>query len=252
MRPFTGQLITELRLSARNGEQLLVSLVIPVVILVFFSTVDVVGVPDGYRSRVDFIAPGVLALAVMSSAMVSLAIGTGFERHYGVLKRLGATPLGRGRWLGAKVAAVLVTVIAQVVVLSAVAVGLGWRPDGPLWQLVPALLAGTAAFAGLGLLMAGTLRATVTLAAANGLYVILLLLGDMVFPLENLPGAMATIARLLPAAALTAAVTDAVGTGLTAVAPLDASGGSSLGAWVVLGVWAVALPALAARLFRWE
>lgn len=248
MKAFVGQLTAEVRLASRNSEQLLVSLIIPVLVLVFFSSVDVIGVPDGYDQRIDFIAPGVLALAIMSSAMVSLGIGTGFERHYGVLKRLGATPLGRGRWLGAKAASVAVTLVVQLIVLVGVAVTLGWRPDGNFWLAVPALALGTSAFAGLGLLMAGTLRATVTLAAANGLYVVLLLLGNMVFPLDSLPAAVADTARLLPAAALTAAVTDAVGTGVTngTGSPLNSW------SWVILGVWAVTLPALAARLFRWE
>jgi ABC-2 type transport system permease protein len=241
MRPYLGQLTAELRLAARNGEQLLVSMVIPLLVLVFFSLVDVVAVPDGYDARVDFIAPGVLALAVMSTAMVSLGIGTGFERQYGVLKRLGATPLGRGRWLAAKVTTVLVTIAVQMAVLIPTAVVLGWRPDGPLVALVPALLAGTAAFAGLGLLLAGTLRGTVTLGVANGLYVILLLAGGMVFPLEQLPDAVETVARLLPAAALTGAVTSSV-----------ESGAGDPGAWVVLGVWAVAMPVLATWRFRWE
>lgn len=241
MRPYLGQLTAELRLAARNGEQLLVSMVIPLLVLVFFSLVEVVAVPDGYDARVDFIAPGVLALAVMSTAMVGLGIGTGFERQYGVLKRLGATPLGRGRWLAAKVTTVLVTIAVQMAVLIPTAVMLGWRPDGPLVALVPALLAGTAAFAGLGLLLAGTLRGTVTLGVANGLYVILLLAGGMVFPLEQLPDAVETVARLLPAAALTGAVTSSV-----------ESGAGDPGAWVVLGVWAVAMPVLATWRFRWE
>jgi len=252
MRAFTGQLTAELRLAARNGEQLLVSLIIPVLVLVFFSTVDVVGIPDGYGRRVDFIAPGVLALAVMSSAMVSLGIGTGFERQYGVLKRLGATPLGRGRWLAAKAAAVGVTIVVQVAVLASIAMALGWRPDGPLWLVVPAFALGTLAFAGLGLLMAGTLRATITLAAANGLYVVLLLLGNMVFPLDSLPDAVASLARLLPAAALTGAVTDAVGTGLNPASGPGVTTGLDAQSWVVLAVWAVATPVAAARLFRWE
>lgn len=241
MKPFLGQLTAELRLASRNGEQLLVSMVIPLLVLVFFSLVDVVAIPDGYDARVDFIAPGVLALAVMSTAMVSLGIGTGFERQYGVLKRLGTTPLGRGRWLSAKVSTVLVTIVIQMVVLIATAVVLGWRPDGPLWSLVPALLAGTAAFAGLGLLLAGTLRGTVNLGVTNGLYVVLLLAGGMVFPLDQLPSAMETVARLLPAAALTGAVTSSVQSGV-----------SDPGAWLVLGVWAVAMPLAATWRFRWE
>jgi ABC-2 type transport system permease protein len=238
---YLAQARVELRLGLRNGEQLLVNLVIPLLVLVFFSLVDVVPVPDGVTNRVDFLAPGVLALAVMSASMVSLGIGTGFERQYGVLKRLGATPLGRGRWLAAKVTAVLATLLVQFAVLVPVALILGWRPEGPLWPFIPAVLAGTAAFSGIGLLMAGSLRGTTTLALANGLYLVLLLLGGMVFPLEALPAALEALARVLPAAALTTAVSAAVG---------DAT--ASAADWTVLLAWAVAAPVLAAWRFRWH
>jgi ABC-2 type transport system permease protein len=226
-----------LRLTLRNGEQLLVGIIIPLLVLVFFSLVAIVPLPEGVTARVDIVAPGVLALAVMSSAMVSLGIGTGFERQYGVLKRLGATPLGRGRWLAAKVASVLVLIAAQMAVL------VGWDPTGPVLALVPALLAGAAAFAGIGLLMAGTLRGTLTLALANGLYLVFLLAGGMVFPLDELPSAVANVAQLLPPAALTGAVGDATGAS-------GAPGGAT--AWVVLVVWALGAPAVAAWRFRWE
>lgn len=243
MRAYRAQVATELRLAARNGEQLLVSLVIPIVVLVFFSTVEVGTLPDGVARRIDFVAPGVLALAVMSTAMVALGVSTGFERSYGVLKRLGATPLGRPRWLAAKLTAVLVAVAVQVAVLVPVSLALGWRPGGPGWPAVPAVVAGTAAFAGIGLALAGTLRALVNLAVVNGLYVALLLLGDMVVPLESLPGAVEVVARALPAAALSGALGSAVG--------VEAAGGAVV-AWVVLGVWAVVAPVVAAWRFRWE
>jgi len=233
----------ELRLGLRNGEQLLVSIVIPLVVLVFFSTVDVVPLPGGVDDAIDVVAPGVLALAVMSSAMVSLGISVGFERQYGVLKRLGVTPLGRGRWLAAKVAATLVTIVLQFVILVPVALGLGWSPTGPWPLAVPALLAGAAAFAGVGLLMAGTLRGTLTLALANGVYLLLLLTGGMVVPLEELPAPVEVVSRALPAAALTGALGDAVG-------GAGAPGGAV--AWGVLVLWAVAAPAVAAWRFRWE
>lgn len=242
MNALAGQLRAELRLSLRNGEQLLVSLVIPLVILVFFSLVDVLPLPQGTDQPVDFLAPGVIALAVMSTAMVSLGIATGFERQYGVLKRLGVTPLGRVRWVAAKIAMVIAIQILQLAVLVPTAAVLGWRPDGPVWLLVPALVLGTAAFSGLGLLMAGTLRGTGTLALANGLYVILLLLGGMVFPLEELPAALEAIARALPAGALTEAVTGAV----------DADTGLSSTGWGVLTAWALGAPTLAMWRFRWE
>lgn len=241
----SGPLVTQARvettLSLRRGESLLLTLGIPVGLLVFFSVVDVLPI-DG-DDPVRFLAPGVLALAVMSSAMVNLAISTGFERQYLVLKRLGATPLGRGRLLGAKTIAVGLLIAVQVVVLSAVALALGWDPDT---AGIPLALAGivlaTVGFAGLGLLMAGTLRAEMTLALANGLYLVLLLLGGMVIPLDELPGAVAAVAELLPSAALA----DVTFGALTPGESIEAR------SWVVLAVWAVAAPLAARRWFRWE
>lgn len=241
MRPFLSQLRIELTLSSRQGEQLLVSLGIPLLVLVFFSSVDVLPVPT--EDPVDFLAPGVLALAVMSTALVSLGIGTGFERSYGVLKRLGAAPLGRGRWVAAKITTVLLTVVIQWLVLTIVAVALGWSPPSSGWLVaIGGGLLGVAAFGGLGLLMAGTLPGLATLAGANALYLVLLLTGGMVVPLEELPGPLASLSKLLPAAPLAEVLTGSL-------VP-DASVASW--AWWSLLVWAVAAPLAAALLFRWE
>ncbi|MHB1535592.1 MAG: ABC transporter permease [Acidimicrobiales bacterium] len=232
----------ELRLTARRGESVLLTLAIPVGLLVFFSAVHVLPEPAGTAHPVDFLAPGLLALAVMSTAMVSLGIATGFERQYAVLKRLGSTPLGRPTLLGAKTLAIVAIEAVQVIVLVGVALALGWHPGGNLALALPGVLLATVGFAGLGLLMAGALRAEVTLAAANGLYLLLLLLGGMVFPLDRLPPALRSAARCLPAAALS----DVLHGALTA-------GGSVPGrAWLVLAAWAVAAPLAAAATFRWE
>lgn len=241
MKPFLSQLRIELALASRQGEQLLVSLGIPLLILVFFSTVHIL--PSGEVDEpIDFLAPAVLALAVMSTAMVSLGIGSGFERHYGVLKRLGASPLGRGRWVAAKITTVLVTEVAQWVVLIGVSLLLGWSPPASGWAAaVLGALLGTAAFGGIGLLLAGTLPGVGTLAVANGLYLVLLLTGGMVIPLDELPTAVATIARALPAAPLAEILTGSLGDGSVAG-----------WAWVSLGIWAVAAPIAAAAWFRWE
>ena len=242
MRALLTQTRTELILSLRNGEQLLVSIAIPLLLLVFFSSVEVLPLPEGVDDGVQFLTPGILALAVMSSAMVALGIGTGFERQYKVLKRLGSTPLGRPRWVGAKIAMVLCLLVIQVLVVVAAAFALGWTPGGSPLLAPVALLLGAAAFAGIGLLMAGTLRGTVTLALANGLYLVLLLLGGMIIPFDQMPGPIGTIGRLLPSGALSQILQSCLREGTPAA-------GSS---WIVLGVWAVAAPVAAARLFRWE
>lgn len=239
MRPLVAHLRLELALLARNGESLLLTLGIPVLLLGFFANVDVLPI-DG--EPIDFLAPGVLALAVLSTSMVNLAIGTGFEREYGVLKRLGATPLGRPRLLAAKGLAVLVVEVVQLVVLAGVALVLGWDPDVRPLPLLAAVLMGTAACAGLGLCLAGSLKALVTLAAANGLYLLLLLLSGMVIPLEEMPGPLQAVAKVLPSGALAEAVRGSLTEGLSVAGR----------AWVVLAAWAVAAPLVAVRLFRWE
>lgn len=238
-RSVVAQARVEMVLSLRRGESLLVSFLVPIGILVFFAKVDAVNTT--LRHPVDFLVPGVLALAVMSTAMVSLGIATGFERRYGVLKRLGSTPLSRGGLLAAKTVAVLAIEIVQVAVIVATGLALGWDPRGRLTTAVLLLLAGTIAFAGVGLLMAGTLRAEANLALANGLFLVLLFLGGMAYPLTRLPDALEVVARALPAAALAESVRAVLrGHGI----PWDHVG-------VLLG-WAIGAPVVAARCFRWE
>ena len=239
MTPLLAHLRLELALLARNGESLLLTMGIPVLLLVFFANVDVLPI-DG--EPIDFLAPGVLALAVLSTSMVNLAISTGFEREYGVLKRLGSTPLGRPRLLAAKALAVLAVQVVQLAVLTVAALALGWDPDPQVVPFLLSVLLGTSACAGLGLCLAGSLKALVTLAAANGLYLVLLLLSGMVIPLDELPGAMQAVARTLPSTALAETIRASLTEGL------DAPGR----AWAVLALWAVAAPIAATRLFRWE
>src|SRR6478735_7316882 len=232
MKALATQLRTELTLSTRQGEQALVAIGIPLLVLVFFSLVDVL--PTGTDDPIDRLAPAVLALAIMSSAMVSLGIATGFERDYGVLKRLGATPLGRPRLLAAKLSATLATELVQLIVLVVVALLLGWDPQLQPLGLLAALLAGTAAFAGAGLALAGLLSGPLNLAACNGIYLLLLLLGGVAVPASELPSALGAVAKALPSGALVDVMVDVTG------------GPASARAWLVLAAWAIALPTLAA------
>jgi ABC-2 type transport system permease protein len=239
--PLRAQLGAELRILSRNGEQLLLTILIPVLVLVFFGITDVL--PSSLDDHMDFLTPGVIALAVMSTAMVSLGIATGFERGYQVLKRLGPTPLGRPRWLVAKIFTVLVVEIVQLAVLVPVAIALDWKTGRASWGLaIGAVALGTSAFGGLGLFIAGRLRAEINLAAQNGLYIVLLLLGGMVIPFDELPGPLADISPYLPSGALADVMREAL---------VGASTQSST-SWIVLGSWAAAAPVVAALTFRWE
>ncbi|HUY06997.1 MAG TPA: ABC transporter permease [Acidimicrobiales bacterium] len=237
-RPIWAQAVEELRMTLERGETLLVTFGIPIVLLIFFAKVSVFS--TGTLHGVAFVAPGILALAVMSSSMVSLGIATGFERSYGVLRRIGMTPLGRRALISAKILAIIKIEVLQMIILSAIAFGLGWHPGSRLPEAVAALILASIAFGGIGLLLAGTLRAEATLALANGLYVIFLLIGGIIFPLDKL-GAFASFARLLPGAALT-----------NILHPLLSGAHAPVSAWIILGVWAVLGPVSAARLFRFE
>jgi ABC-2 type transport system permease protein len=234
----------ETRTLLRNGEQLLLVLIIPLLLLAAFSLEPLVNFGAGL-SRVDFLTPGIIALAVMSTAFTSQAIATGFERRYGVLKRLGATPLSRVGLIAAKTVTVIAVELLQGVLILAVGLALGWRPDASLAAIGVApllIILGTAAFSGLALLMAGTLRAEATLAGANLVYIVLLGVGGVVFPLTKFPASARSALELLP--------TGALSTGLRDV--LQHHTAFPVGNTVTLAVWAVVAIALAARMFRWE
>ncbi len=240
-RMLWAQTALEVRMVLRNGEQLLLTVVIPVLVLTVFGSVEVMDLGDR-SARIDFLVPGVLALAVMSTAFTGLAIGTGFERRYGALKRLGASPLPRGALLASKGLAVLSVEALQVALLVAVAQLLGWQPRGSWAAAVLLVLAGTAAFSALGLLMAGTLRAEATLAAANLVYLLMLVSGGIAVPLDRFPDGARPVLEALPAGALSE--------GLRIV--LRDGGALPWSSVAVLAAWAAAAGALTARTFRWE
>ncbi len=242
-RMILAQAAMELRILLRNGEQLILTMVIPVLLLVGFSLTSLLDL--GRANPVDFLTPGVLALAIMSTAFTGQAIGTGFERRYGVLKRLGATPLPRFGLLAAKTLAVLAVQALQAVVICTVACALGWAPTATplgLGYVAVLILLATAAFSALALLMAGTLRAEATLAAANLVYVVLLGLGGVVFPAQRFPEFLQPVLEALPITALTS--------GLRAV--LAEGAAPPLLPLLVLALWTAAGAALASRLFRWD
>ena len=243
-RMVAAQAGLETRTLLRNGEQLTLTLIIPLLLLAAFSLEPLVSFGGGY-TRIDFLTPGVIALAVMSTAFTSQAIATGFERRFGVLKRLGATPLSRTGLISAKTVTVIGVELGQAAIIMLVALALGWSPNavGAAVIVVPLLvLLGTAAFSGFALLLAGTLRAEATLAAANLIYVVLLGVGGVVFPLAKFPSGARSVLELLPTGALSTGLRDVLANG--AAFPVKNI--------VTLAVWAVVGIALAIRFFRWE
>jgi ABC-2 type transport system permease protein len=237
---FDSQLRQELTVMARNGEQLLLLIGIPVLLLVFFSQTNVL--PTDGLANIDFLMPGILSLAIMSTAMVSLGIATGFERSYGVLKRLGTTPLGTKRLVAAKVVATCCIEITQLLALVAVGLILGWNPSSiNLPSLLLALVLGTSCFAGLGLIMAGQLRAEINLAAQNGLYLVLLLLGGILIPNSELPKSIAWLAEVLPSSLLSELLRNIFGNNELKISDLAS-----------LAIWAIGACLVAVFSFKWS
>lgn len=240
VRATLAQAVMELKLLVRSAESLLVTFGIPLGALVFFSVVDVL--PTGGQEPVDFLVPGVLALSVMATGLVAVAIQTAFERKYAVLKRLGGTPLTRGAFLVAKGLSVAALLLVQTALVLLVALGgLGWRPEGGLLLAGLLVVLGAMTATALGLLLAGSLRAEATLAASNALFLVLLVVSGVTFDAAALPAPVAALGALLPMGALREGLAVALsGQGLAVTETL------------VLAAWGLVAVAVGRRTFRWE
>lgn len=233
----------DLRVVVRNGEQLLLTVLIPLALLLALSlsTFISLDVPAGV-ARVDAALAGVLSVAVLSSAFTSLAISVGFDRRSGALLMLATTPLSRSSILAARSLATLVIVLVQSLVLATAGALLGWRPDASALGALGFVILGSLSFGALGFALGGALRAEATLALANGIFLVLLFAGGTAVPASALPAPLSAIVSALPSAALG----DALRTLLAGAA------GSLLLDVVILVGWGVAGALIAARTFRWD
>ena len=241
-RMLAAQTVMEFKLLLRNGEQVLLSLLIPLLLMFFFNLPLLYSL--GTPRRIDFVVPSIIALSIMSASFTGLAIATGFERKYAVLKRLGATALPRSVLVGAKTISVLLLELVQVVLVAALGLALAWHHHGNVLYVLIFLVLGTAAFGGLGLLLAGTVRAEVTLAASNLVWLVLLFAGGIAIPLSKYPQGVQDVLQYLPSAALSQ--------GLHHALPASGSAGIPLHDVLTLAVWAALTLPAAARWFRWE
>lgn len=231
-----AQTTLELKLLLRNGEQLLLTMFIPITLLIGLCLLPV---GDLGTSRVDTVVPAVMMVAVMSTAFTGQAIAVGFDRRYGALKRLGATPLPKWGIIAGKSAAVVLVVALQALLLGAIGLALGWRPTVVGLLLGAVVLAlGTITFAAMGLLLGGTLRAEIVLALANILWFVMVGVGSIVFVTDDVPAALHTGARLIPSGALAHALRSALESGVDWLSI------------VVLTVWAAVAGTAAAKTFK--
>jgi ABC-2 type transport system permease protein len=231
----------ELLLTARRGENVLVTLILPVLLLIFFTSLNIV--PATHGKAINFLLPGIIAIAIIAAGMVNLGIATAYERYYGVLKRLGSSPLSRSKLIIAKIISILILEVVQVIILVGVAMLLyGWQPAGSVLLTLLTIALGTVTFASFGLAMAGSLRAEATLAGANALFLVFLFIGGGVLSLDRLPAFLANIALVLPAAPLAQALQATMNNG-------SAFPGTQL---VTLAIWAIIILIVAIRTFKWE
>lgn len=232
----------ELTMLVRNGEQLLLTVVLPLGLLLVLSLTQVIDVGGNTREeRLGIVVPSMFALAVLSTSFTALAIQTGFERRYGVLRRIGTTPLSRFDILAAKAVAVLAIETVQVALLGGVGFAIGWRPDPVGLLLVgPLVVLGSFSLASLALLLAGVVRAEATLAVANLAYLVLASAG-VVVPVAQAPDRIQPILETLPSAALAEGLR---------VATID--GAVSWPLVAVLVLWGTAGAVGVGRWFRWE
>jgi ABC-2 type transport system permease protein len=232
----------EIKLTLRRFEAVLITMVVPIVLLVFFATIGLA--PEEYDQPIDFLLPGMLVLAVMSTGLVSLSIRTAYERSYGVLKRLGTTPLSRTELVIAKINSVLLVALVEIIILVAIAVFFfDWRLQGDVLGAVITLVAGTAAFSGFGLMLAGMLRAETTLATANTLYLAFLLLGGIVWPIQQMPAALGAVAEILPSGAFAEALRTSMRSGMSDFPALHIG---------ILVIWTAVAITATSLTFKWE
>ncbi|MDA8196365.1 MAG: ABC transporter permease [Actinomycetota bacterium] len=238
--PLKAQAKAETRLALTQYESLLVTFFIPILALIAFSKVIKLSYPGA--SRIGYLVPGTIALATMATGLVSLGIATGVERNYGVMKRLGTTPLTRGNLVSAKMVAVVAVEVIQVSLIVVVGFLLGWSPSFNALEFLGAEFLATVAFSGAGLLMAGRLSSEGVLASANGIFLLLLIFGGMIVPLSSLPAIVGDIAKLLPSYAAAHLLFTSTTNGTEA----------SVSSWITLLVWAAAMPLLATKTFKFD
>ncbi|MFZ1361660.1 MAG: ABC transporter permease [Candidatus Nanopelagicales bacterium] len=229
----------EFGLILRNGEQILLTLIIPLAAMLGLNFVS--GIDLGTDDRIQVIAPGTIALAILATAFASQAISTGFDRRYGVIKLLGTTPLSRGRLLASRILAILAVEVVQIVLILILGIALGWRAEGNALFALVFIVLGTISLTALALLLAGTLRAEATLAVANAVFLLLMFVGGVMIPLTNAPAWMASAASLLPSGAL--------GEGLRMSM---STGGFDGSAALVLVIWGVLGTLFTIKFFKWE
>ncbi len=234
----------DLRVAARDGEQLLLTVALPLIFLVFFSLLDVVPTVDADKGDpVDFVAPGVMVLALLSVAFVRTAIAFGFDRSFGAIKRYAVTPLRVGEFIGAKLIGTALLLIVQLGLIVLVALALGWRP-GFHWASIPLVGLGLVVFLALGLALSSVIDGLTSLAVANALYIVLLLLSGLVFDLGVLPQWLQILAKSLPSTSLVNLLRHQLAPTL-----FDSPGTIP---WLVLIIWAASAVVAAWRLFRWH
>jgi ABC-2 type transport system permease protein len=245
MKALVCQAQAELVLTLRDKAAVLFTLLFPVITVAFFGYLNG-GSQVGEVSYASFLIAGGIGMAVSSAAFQNLSAALARQRDVGVLKRLGGTPLRVWTFVGAKVLVAATVILIQASIMLALNVVLFNAELGgsPFWTLV-VLILGVVTFSTMGIALAGLCR-NADIASAAGLAVALPMqfLCGTLFPLEEMPTALRSLAQMLPLTYFVAALRGAM---LSGGGPVEYAGD-----WLVLlGCLAVAC-LIAVKTFRWE
>lgn len=227
----------ETRLLLRNGEQLLLTVLIPLILLLAMTETAFVPI-DGPRINTAY--PVVLTVSIIATCFTSLAIATGFERRSAAMVYLATTPLRRGELLLGKALATIAVTIVSTGIVTIAAAFLGWRPSGTAPLAIAVIALGMACFAAWGLAVASAFRAEAVLAIANALFLLLIIFGGVIVPASSLP--LGGVIAILPSSALADSLRATIGTGST----------PPVSTIITLVIWAVVGAIIARVRFAWQ
>jgi len=112
----------------RTPEQVFFTFLLPVLMVVIFSTIfsgEIDGPPGAEKVQfAQYFIPGMIASGIMSATYASLAMTVAIEQHDGLLRRLAGTPLPRSAYFAGKVGLALVTSFLEVVLILCIGVAL--------------------------------------------------------------------------------------------------------------------------------
>jgi ABC-2 type transport system permease protein len=250
-----SRVAVELKAFFREKDQVIWTFSFPAILLLIFGTVFDQEIGGGVTFPQYFLA-GMVASGLVLVSFQNLAITIAMERDDGSLKRLAGTPMPRSAYFLGKIGLVLVTAVAQLVLLFAVAVvvfGIALPTTADrwvtfTWVAVLGITAGTLC----GIAYSSVPRSAKSASAVvTPVVLVLQFISGVFFVYSEVPSWLQQVAALFPLKWLAQ--------GMRSVFLPDSFAAEEVaGSWehgrtaVVLAVWAVAALVVCLRTFRWQ